>query len=184
MNHTSRIDPRAAGPTPDKDCVCSCHLQLSAPRVGDAAHFGACMSSMASYIVYAMLLVQSAQSLRLSRRHVLKSGPSAAAVALMSPTLALADDDLKGLLGDYGDKVSDAKAASDAKAEEEARVQAMGTGERMMYEGRKRSEESAKSDCPAFDRLEHSEDGERVERRHAHKSHHFELDLDRETIDR
>ena len=85
---------------------------------------------MAALRLCALLLV-SVESLQLTRQQVLRN-----AVAL-APTIALpalADDDLKGLLGAVVENEANKQAKKDADAALEEKLSKMSAGERIRYE--------------------------------------------------
>ena len=89
------------------------------------------------------LLVSAAQSLHLTRQQVLRSVSLSPIIALP----ALADDDLKGLLGAVVENEEAKQAKRDADAALEEKLSKMSAGERIRYE----RAEAAKTNKAAAD---------------------------------
>ena len=85
---------------------------------------------MAARRLSALALLASVHSLHLTRQQVLRSAALAPTIALP----ALADDDLKGLLGAVVENEEAKQAKRDADAALEEKLSKMSAGERIRYE--------------------------------------------------
>ena len=85
---------------------------------------------MAALRLCALLLVSAAHALHITRQQMLRSVSFAPLIALP----ALADDDLKGLLGAVVENEEAKQAKRDADAALEAKLSKMSAGERIRYE--------------------------------------------------
>ena len=98
---------------------------------------------MAALRLCALLLVSAAQALHITRHQVLRSVGLAPTIALP----ALADDDLKGLLGAVVENEANKQAKKEADAALEEKLSKMSAGERIRYE----RAEAAKTNKAAAD---------------------------------
>ena len=98
---------------------------------------------MAALRLSALALLASVHSLHLTRQQVLRSVALAPTIALP----ALADDDLKGLLGAVVENEANKQAKRDADAALEEKLSKMSAGERIRYE----RAEAAKTNKAAAD---------------------------------
>ena len=85
---------------------------------------------MAALRLCALLLVSAAHALHITRHQVLRSVGLAPTIALP----ALADDDLKGLLGAVVENEANKQAKKEADAALEEKLSKMSAGERIRYE--------------------------------------------------
>ena len=98
---------------------------------------------MAALRLCALLLVSTAHALHITRQQMLRSVSFAPMIALP----ALADDDLKGLLGAVVENEEAKQAKRDADAALEEKLSKMSAGERIRYE----RAEAAKTNKAAAD---------------------------------
>ncbi len=100
-------------------------------------------TAMAALRLCALLLVSAAHALHITRQQMLRSVSFAPMIALP----ALADDDLKGLLGAVVENEEAKQAKRDADAALEEKLSKMSAGERIRYE----RAEAAKTNKAAAD---------------------------------